>query len=67
MSATTPRPRLTMRERSEERKQVRLAEMSEAIAEGRLKVRQMTPRERADGEARRAAKVEAQAARPRRR
>jgi hypothetical protein len=52
-----------MSERNEERKRVRLAEMNDAIAAGTLTVRQMTPRERAAGEARRAATAEARAAR----
>jgi hypothetical protein len=63
MSAKTAKPRVTMRERSEQRKQVRIAEMNVAIAEGRLTVRQMTTRERAAGEIRRTAAVKAYAAR----
>jgi hypothetical protein len=59
--------RPTMRELSAERKRTQLAEMHEAIAEGRLVVRQMTRRERIEADAHRAAGAPARAARARNR
>ena len=50
MAANRP----TMRQLTEEKNRKLRAEMQEAIAEGRLTVRQMTPRERKESDARRA-------------
>jgi hypothetical protein len=47
--------RRTMRELSDERHKEQRADMEKAIAEGRLTVRQMTPKERAQSDAHRAA------------
>jgi hypothetical protein len=47
--------RPTMRELAEERNSERRKAMQDDIAAGRLTVRQMTPRERKDADARRAA------------
>ena len=58
-------PRSTMRELAEARKQEQLAEMEVAITEGRLTVRQMTPRERKQADADREIVVRARAARAR--
>jgi len=57
----TNRP--TMRELSEAINRRRREEMQVAIAEGRLTVRQMTPRERRQSDAHRAAGAAARAAR----
>lgn len=55
--------RPTMRELAEERTRHQRAEMQEAIDEGRLTVRQMTPKERRAADARRAAAGAERAAR----
>jgi hypothetical protein len=55
--------RPTTRELAEARKQERLAEMDEAIRDGRLTVRQMTPGERKQADADREVFVQARAAR----
>jgi hypothetical protein len=55
--------RRTMRELSDERHQEQRADMAKAIAEGRLTVRQMTSKERAQSDAHRAAGSEAREAR----
>jgi hypothetical protein len=55
--------RPTTRELAEARKQERLAEMDEAIRDGRLTVRQMTPGERKQADADRDVVVQARAAR----
>ena len=47
--------RPTMRQLAEEKNSERRQAMQEEIAAGRLKVRQMTPRERKEADARRAA------------
>jgi hypothetical protein len=61
MAANRP----TASERSEERNALRRADMQAAIEEGTLTVRQMTPLERKDSHALRAAGDEARAARGR--
>ena len=63
MAANRP----TMRQLTDEKKRIRRAEMQDAIAEGRLTVRQMTPRERSEADAHRAAGAPARAERARRR
>ena len=55
--------RLTMRQLSDARNAVRREEMEIAIAEGRLKVRQMTPTERRRADRDRASFVRARAKR----
>jgi hypothetical protein len=55
--------RRTMRELSDEKHAARRADMELAIAEGRLTVRQMTPKERAQSDAHRAAGAGARDAR----
>lgn len=55
--------RPTMRELAEERTRHQRAEMQEAIDDGRLTVRQMTPQERKAADARRAAAGAERAAR----
>jgi hypothetical protein len=59
--------RPTMRQLSAEKKARQMIEMKTAIDEGRLVVRQMTPRERKDADAHRAAGADARAMRVRRR
>ena len=59
MAATRP----TMRQLSEAKNVVRREEMRVAIAEGRLKVRQMTKKERKASDAHRAAHAEMRAVR----
>ena len=55
--------RPTTRERAEAKQADKRAAMEEAIAEGKLTVRQMTPSERKAGDARRAEVAEERAAR----
>jgi hypothetical protein len=55
--------RPTMRELAEEKSKLQRAAMQEAIDEGRLTVRQMTPQERKAADARRAAAGAERAAR----
>jgi hypothetical protein len=57
--------RPTMRELAEVKNVEKRKAMQAAIDDGRLKVRQMTPRERKESDARRAAFAEARPARPR--
>lgn len=57
----TKRP--TMRQLNDVRNAERRADMQLAIAEGRLTVRQMTPSERSESDARRAAGAQAREAR----
>ena len=57
--------RPTMRELAEVKKSERRQAMQEEIAAGRLKVRQMTPQERKDADARRAEFAERAGARSR--
>jgi predicted RNA-binding protein with PUA-like domain len=57
----TNRP--TMRQLNDLKTKERLAEMELAIAEGRLTVRQMTPRERREADAHRATRASARTAR----
>ena len=59
--------RPTMRELNERKTKEQRAEMQVAIAEGRLTVRQMTPRERREADAHRAAGAPARAERAARR
>ena len=59
MAANRP----TMRQLSDARMNTRREEIQVAIAEGRLTVRQMTPRERRKSDARRSAHAEERAAR----
>lgn len=59
----TTKNRPTMRELAEAKHSDRLEEMQAAVAEGRLTVRQMTPRERKESDAQRAAGAEARAER----
>jgi hypothetical protein len=58
--------RQTGRERDEAKKAVRQAEMDDAIAAGSLVVRQMTPQERDESDARSAAAAKRRAERQRR-
>jgi hypothetical protein len=62
MAKTRP----TTRELAEARKKERMADMDEAIRDGRLTVRQMTPGERKQANADRDVVVQARAARKRR-
>ena len=57
--------RPTMRELAEAKTSEKRKAMQAAIADGRLTVRQMTPRERKESDARRAAFAEARPAKPR--
>jgi hypothetical protein len=59
--------RQTMRQLNEAKNEKRRAEMKVAIAEGWLTVRQMTPKERKESDAHRAAGAPARAARAARR
>jgi hypothetical protein len=63
MIATRP----TIRERNDERRRQKRAEMETAIAENRLTVRQMTAAERREADVRRAVFAEAREARAARR
>jgi hypothetical protein len=56
--------RPTMRERADLEKAERREELRIAIAEGRIKIRQMTPAEHAEADVRKAAHAAARAARP---
>lgn len=59
--------RPTMRQLNEEKHKAQRAEMQVAIAEGRLTVRQMTPSERRESDAHRAAGAAARSERAKRR
>jgi hypothetical protein len=60
------KPRRSQRELQDAKKATRQEEMQRAITEGRLVIRQMTPREREQSDARRAAAVERASGRDRR-